>query len=157
MLKSTFPNESSYQSVVDGMKAATQEWSQTINLKFNYDDSQDTSAAAAPPAGITFSVQSVVPDDPSDAPIASSFFPGDPATDRHLLIFPDYFKAGLIFDKVGVIRHELGHMVGFRHEHIRSEAPPVCQGEPLFGGDPARRSMTQSRSCTSAVIAGRKS
>src|SRR5262249_38131640 len=137
VLRSTFGDQASYQDSVDRMKAATQDWSQTINLKFRHDQSQDMSLpAATPPAGITFTVRAVVPDDPADAPIASSFFPGDPATERHLLIFPDYFNSNLIFDKVGVLRHELGHIVGFRHEHIRSEAPPVCQGEPLFGAIP---------------------
>ena len=49
VLKSTFGNESSYQSVVDNMKAATQDWSQTINLKFKHDDSQDMSARRGGP------------------------------------------------------------------------------------------------------------
>ena len=133
VLKSTFGSDANYQAAVDNMKAATLEWSQAINLKFQHEQSQDdTAPAAVPPSGITFTVRFVPPGDP-DAPIASSFFPGDAATERHLLIFADYFSPGLLFDKVGVIRHELGHVVGFRHEHIRSEAPPVCQGEPLFG------------------------
>lgn len=59
--------------------------------------------------------------------IASAFFPNDPPSRRRVFIFPSY--AGTSFDKVGVLRHELGHVLGFRHEHIRSEAPAVCQGE----------------------------
>jgi len=62
--------------------------------------------------------------------IASSFFPSDPPDRRHLLIDPTYFTTS--FDKVGVFRHELGHVLGFRHEHIRNEAPPVCPNEPLW-------------------------
>jgi hypothetical protein len=136
VIKSTFGSDAKYQEVVDNMKAATQEWAQTINLKFEHAQSEDDSEPnTVPPNGVTFTVQLVPPGDP-DAPIASSFFPGDPASERHLLIFSDYFATDLIFDKVGVIRHELGHVVGFRHEHIRSEAPPVCQGEPLFGAIP---------------------
>src|SRR5262249_54077345 len=49
---------------------------------------------------------------------------------RHLLVGKPY--ATTTFDKVGVLRHELGHVLGFRHEHIRSEAPAVCQtGEQI--------------------------
>lgn len=136
VLKSTFGDQAKYQAAVDNMAAATKEWAETINLKFMHDATHDgDTPAATPPSGITFTVRFVPPGTP-DAPIASAFFPGDPAADRHLLLFPDYFEPGLSFDKVGVIRHELGHVVGFRHEHIRSEAPPVCQGEPLFGAIP---------------------
>ena len=62
--------------------------------------------------------------------IASSFFPSDPPDRRHMLIDPTYFTTS--FDKVGVLRHELGHVLGFRHEHIRNDAPPVCPNEPLW-------------------------
>ena len=31
-----------------------------------------------------------------------------------------------------MLRHELGHTLGFRHEHIRSEAPPACPDEPTY-------------------------
>ena len=34
---------------------------------------------------------------------------------------------------LGVLRHELGHVLGFRHEHIRSGAPPGCPDEDVFG------------------------
>jgi hypothetical protein len=47
-----------------------------------------------------------------------------------------YFSPTLRFNRVGVLRHELGHVLGFRHEHIRSEAPAACPGEPLFGTTP---------------------
>jgi hypothetical protein len=50
-----------------------------------------------------------------------------------VLIDPSYFDAGLSFNKVGVLRHELGHVLGFRHEHIRSGAPPACPDEDLWG------------------------
>ena len=59
--------------------------------------------------------------------IAAAFFPNDPVSRRLLVIDPSFFTTS--FDKVGVLRHELGHVLGFRHEHIRSGAPAVCPGE----------------------------
>jgi hypothetical protein len=37
-------------------------------------------------------------------------------------IGPTTFVEPNAFDPVGVVRHELGHVLGFRHEHIRPEA-----------------------------------
>jgi peptidoglycan/xylan/chitin deacetylase (PgdA/CDA1 family) len=49
--------------------------------------------------------------------IAASFFPHDEPSRRNLNIDPSYFTTR--FDKVGVLRHEIGHILGYRHEHIR--------------------------------------
>ena len=53
---------------------------------------------------------------------AVAFFPNDPASERVVNIGPTTFIEPNSFDPVGVIRHELGHVLGFRHEHIRPEA-----------------------------------
>lgn len=129
-----------YTQVVGEMDKATKDWSRTCNIKFKHAaDKDDTAPGATPPDGTSFTVRKV--NDPN-GPIASAFFPGDPAEDRHVLLFPDYFTTG--FDKVGVLRHELGHMLGWRHEMIRSEAPMVCQGEPILEAIPVTAYDPQS-------------
>jgi hypothetical protein len=145
---------SNYDAVVANMKAATAEWESHCNIKFKYDVTKDNSAPAVdPPAGITFTVRM---GSGPNSPIASAFFPGDEQdlngdgdfkdtgerSKFHLRVFSDYFTT--TFDKVGVLRHELGHVLGFRHEHIRSSAPAVCQGEALFGAIPATAYDPQS-------------
>lgn len=134
VVKSTF-DPAQYDSVVRQMKTATDDWAKACNIKFEHKADHDgDDPAATPPEGVTFTVRRI---DDETGPIASAFFPGDAPEDRHLLIFPDYFAANPTFEPVGVLRHELGHVLGFRHEHIRSEAPAVCQGEPLLGAIPA--------------------
>src|SRR5262245_29569705 len=119
VLRKTFADDQEHQKVVANVKAATAEWAATCNINFRHESGKDDDEpGGVPPAGVTFTVRKV---NEAGGPIASSFFPGDPASDRHLLLFPDYFAADLSFDKVGVVRHELGHVLGFRHEHIRSE------------------------------------
>ena len=59
--------------------------------------------------------------------IAAAFFPHDPAPRRLVDIDPSFFAASLSFDKIGVLRHELGHVLGYRHEHIRGV--PGCYRE----------------------------
>ncbi len=57
---------------------------------------------------------------------ASSFFPHDPRSARELLIDDTAFtttSGGR--DLQGILRHETGHTLGFRHEHIWID----CTGE----------------------------
>ena len=56
---------------------------------------------------------------------AVAFFPSDPPSERFLYVDPSYFDAD--FDRVGILRHELGHVLGYRHEHIQDV--PGCYRE----------------------------
>lgn len=56
--------------------------------------------------------------DDVDGPIARAFFPSYPKDLWRVEVFPDFFSDNLSFDQVGVMRHEIGHILGFRHEHI---------------------------------------
>jgi hypothetical protein len=49
--------------------------------------------------------------------IAAAFFPSYPSARRFVYIDPSFFTT--LYDKTGVLRHELGHALGYRHEHIR--------------------------------------
>ena len=48
--------------------------------------------------------------------VAAAFFPDDPPWRRHLYVGSEFFTTG--FSKTGILRHELGHVLGYRHEHI---------------------------------------
>jgi len=52
--------------------------------------------------------------------MASAFFPDDLPENRVLWIYKDFSRTG--YSMVGILRHELGHILGFRHEHIRLAA-----------------------------------
>ena len=126
IVRATFPSQQHYQLVVDNLKAATEEWEHACGVNFEHKAQLDGAPGTAP-SGCIFAAYYF---DAGGNVIASSFFPVDPPDRRHLLIDPSYFTTS--FDKVGVFRHELGHILGFRHEHIRNEAPPVCPNEPLW-------------------------
>lgn len=50
--------------------------------------------------------------------LADGFNPSDPKDKWVLKVDRSYFDPKSRFDKVGVLRHELGHILGYRHEQI---------------------------------------
>lgn len=118
--RGSFPTPETYQNIVDRMKAATQKWSEACpkcDLTFTHKAQHD---GAPSHDDVTFIVRSF---DAGGAFIASAFFPFTAPEERFIEIDPSFFSAGLSFDKTGVLRHELGHVIGYRHEHIRSGLP----------------------------------
>jgi hypothetical protein len=143
VLRQTF-SDSQYQEIIAAMQHATSAWENTCGVKFEHRSQFDNGAPGAPVPQVLFTVRRV-----SGAPfIAAAFFPNDPVNRRRVLIDQDqYFNLPLPpngFDRVGVLRHELGHVIGWRHEHIRSGAPAVCPDEPLFETTPLTEYDPQS-------------
>ena len=110
---------------------ATKEWENACNVDFVYEESYDTANILKPINDLTFVVLGF---ESNGGFIASAFFPYYPTERRRLLIDPSYFNSK--FDKIGVLRHELGHVLGFRHEHISGNAPMDCPKENVAGTIP---------------------
>lgn len=114
------------QSVIDAMDTATTAWEDAAVIDFKYvaaedaDCTTDNNAVLFPvipaPSGATY--------------LGRSFFPNYPDAYMSLnLNLPDFDAAkasggelGQNLTVAGILRHELGHILGFRHEHIRPEA-----------------------------------
>ncbi|BBA33614.1 uncharacterized protein sS8_1657 [Methylocaldum marinum] len=125
----TIGGESGYRLVVESMERATADWAETCGISFSHKPELDDSDSLRP-EGARFVVREF---DAGGEFIASAFFPNDPVHRRRILIDPSFYSPDLRFDKAGVLRHELGHVLGFRHEQIRSEAPPGCPDEDTYG------------------------
>lgn len=125
VLKPTFASAEHYDKVVAGMAASANAWGEACGVAFEHLDELDESRTVTP-EGVLFTVRFL---DAGGAFIASAFFPNDPPARRRVLIDPSFFSEDLTFDTTGVLRHELGHVLGFRHEHIRTGAPPDCPDE----------------------------
>ena len=111
--RGSFADPSRYQEVVANLGLATRRWERACpkcKVKFTHVQTLD---AAPTTAQVNFVARAF---DSHGQYIAASFFPHDAPVRRFLNIDPSYFST--TFDHVGVLRHELGHVLGYRHEHI---------------------------------------
>ena len=125
VLKTTFKTEKEYKTVRTNMKKATANWEATCGIRFKHVASLDISETTRP-NGVIFPVRGI---NAKGKFIASAFFPTYPKHRWRILIDPSYFTTS--FNQTGVLRHELGHVIGLRHEHIKSGAPAACPNENL--------------------------
>ena len=147
ILKKEFTPEARYRTALADMQQVTQGlpgphpegWEKLCGVRFEHVagldevDLEDLPQDGSPPAGVDFVVRCVE----TSGFIAAAFFPSDPVSKHQVLLGPSYFtidRRG--FNRPGVMRHELGHVLGFRHEHIRPEAPLACSCEDLSRAKP---------------------
>ncbi len=105
-------------AVVAAMKRATDEigWDTMANVNFVYVPAQDASCTTSN-TNIVFPVKQV-----SGQPyLARAFFPSSPKSARDVLVDTSSF-GNTGWSLASILGHELGHVLGFRHEHTRPEA-----------------------------------
>jgi len=125
-----------HDKVVADMEAATGAWEQVANVDFSHVAAQDI-ACDARNGAVLFDVNPV---DVDGDYLARAFFPGEPRADRN--VYVDLTALALDpaqdLQLTGVLRHELGHTLGFRHEHTRPESGACFeddQFEPITAYD----------------------
>jgi serine protease len=109
-----------HTAVVQAIQAATGAWEAVANVKYMYTAAQDANCTANNQQ-VVFDVSPV---NVNGEYLARAFFPNEPRTTRNVLIDASAFNldpSGKL-TLAGILRHELGHTIGFRHEHTRPEA-----------------------------------
>jgi uncharacterized protein (TIGR03382 family) len=111
--------------------AAEGGWEMFADVDFKYVPAEDANCTAANP-NVLFDVNPV---NAQGQYLARAFFPDSPRGDRNILIDPSSFDPQLPWPLRNIIAHEMGHTLGFRHEHIRPEAnAPNCAEDTNFRG-----------------------
>lgn len=109
-----------HADVVKAMADGAALWEATSSkIDFVYVSSQDGSCTTRNNS-VLFSVEPVS----TTQYTARAFFPSTPARQQNVLIDSSIWGAGII-TPANILGHEMGHILGFRHEHTRPEAG-VC-------------------------------
>ncbi|WP_394828402.1 M57 family metalloprotease [Pendulispora albinea] len=106
-----------YNAVVGALREATSTWRQSISIYFQHRSDQDATCTASN-TNVTFDVRPVT----AQPYLARAFLPSSTRPNRNILIDASAFGNIVPYTLAGVLRHEVGHTLGFRHEHTRPEA-----------------------------------
>jgi len=108
-----------YSAMVNAMTSATGAWEGTgANINYVHLSGQDGSCTSRN-NNVWFNVRKV---NSGCQYLARAFFPATSRRGREILVDSCAFNYGNDPSVTGVMRHELGHTLGFRHEHTRPEA-----------------------------------
>jgi hypothetical protein len=103
------------QQVIDALQAATTGWELAADIDFVHLASEDDSCTSSN-SNVVFDIRPV-----SGQPyLARAFFPHYGRSSSNVLI--DSSSFGYWEPLSAILTHELGHVLGFRHEHTRPEA-----------------------------------
>jgi serralysin len=108
---------SRYSAVVSAMNSATSAWEGAGRLNFVHASAEDGNCNSRN-NNVVFNVRQVS----TSQYLARAFFPSSSRRSREILISTSSFGNISPWTLTGVLRHELGHTIGLRHEHTRPES-----------------------------------
>ena len=104
-------------TIVSAMAGGAALWENASSaIDFVYDSSQDANCTTSNNA-VLFPVEPIE----TSEYIARAFFPSTPDSQRNVLVDDSIWTSGS-WTPSNILAHELGHALGFRHEHTRPES-----------------------------------
>lgn len=110
-----------HAEVVQAMEQAADDWMAAADVSFQHVAEEDGSCTASNPR-VLFDVRPTS----TSSYLARAFFPGYSRGRRNVLVSGTAFSS--YTPLAGILRHELGHVLGFLHEHIRRPGTTCSEG-----------------------------
>lgn len=132
IVKNSFPiaqRTHQFSIVKSAFLTAGSDWHQLSKIKFEYHpEFEHLPDLKKIPTGLNFMILYTPSASTDDKEILATAFYKDQTQKPLVRVYPNYFETKN-FDKTGIFRHEIGHILGFRHEHISRDAPADCKDE----------------------------
>jgi hypothetical protein len=109
---------SNYSRVVSGMNSGASAWEGAARVNFIHRSQFDGNCLGANSSQVVFRVLRTQ----GQPYLARAFFPSSSWSNQTVVIDTSSFGNISPWTLAGILRHELGHTLGFRHEHTRPEA-----------------------------------
>src|SRR5258706_2774825 len=108
------------RQVIEDMEAASGAWEEVADVQFIHVEAADGDCTSYN-ANVVFDIRPV---NVYGQYLARAFFPNEERAERNMLIDESSFRLDPdgALQLVGILRHELGHTLGWRHEHTRPES-----------------------------------
>jgi hypothetical protein len=112
---------SNYSAIVQATSSATSAWESAAGGGVNFVHVSSLDGNCTSRSNVVFNIRQVT----TNQYLARAFFPSTSRKGREILVAKSSFGNIKPWSVAGVMRHELGHTIGFRHEHTRPESG-VC-------------------------------
>jgi hypothetical protein len=110
---------SRYNAIVTAMNSATAAWESAAGGGVNFVHQSSSDGNCTRSTNVVFNLRQV---NSGGQYLARAFFPSSSRRNREILVDGQSFGNINPWTLAGIMRHELGHTIGFRHEHTRPES-----------------------------------